>query len=156
MSAALDLAALPPSMLDWDVYLLVRGTWRRFTVRSRYPDGARWRAMDAADAPCLADVAGYVVVGVTERGQFRLLMPDVAVCPVPDSGLTEREHEALAFVIGHIEREGRPPLHEEIAVGLGLTRPRVTQLVKSLRRKHRLDAEPGKARTMTVVPEPRR
>lgn len=66
--------------------------------------------------------------------------------------LTARQRQILDFLRDHLEREGRPPTHEEIAAAFGFSQPRAAGFhLQALAQKGAIELVPGKARAIRLL-----
>ncbi|RIK82910.1 MAG: repressor LexA [Planctomycetota bacterium] len=73
-----------------------------------------------------------------------------------EDDITDAQQRALTEVKNHIARKGYPPTMNELGALLGITAASAHQLIVQLERKGFVKREPLKARSLTILREPRR
>ena len=67
------------------------------------------------------------------------------------NSLTARQQQILDFIRDHLDREGLPPTHEEIAAAFGFSQPRAAGFhLQALAQKGAIELVPGKARAIRL------
>ena len=67
---------------------------------------------------------------------------------------TEKQGQYLAFIYYYTKVNGRPPAETDMQRYFRTTPPTVHQMILTLDRKGLISREPGKARSMRVLPTP--
>ena len=74
----------------------------------------------------------------------------------PGTGFTDRQGQYLAFIDAYTRVHGRAPAEADLQRHFGVTPPSVHQMVLTLERMGLIRRQPGLARTIEVLIEPKR